>query len=47
MTEITANMRGDITLTAAWQEPAYTKTKDGIIFGNYLQSQVKDENLIA
>ena len=47
MTEITANIRGDITLTAIWQEPAYTKTKDGIIFGNYPQSQVKDENLIA
>ncbi len=47
MTEITSNIRGDIMLTAIWQEPAYTRTKDGIIFGNYPQSQVKDESLIA
>ncbi|HBJ19196.1 MAG TPA: hypothetical protein DDY70_05625 [Clostridiales bacterium] len=47
MTEITANIRGDITLTAIWQEPAYTRTKDGIVFGSYPQSQVKDESLIA
>ena len=47
MTEITASMRGDITLTAIWQEPAYTMTNDGIIFGSYPQSQVKDESLIS
>lgn len=46
MTEITIDVRGDLILTAVWQEPPYTKTNNGIIFGNYPQSQVKDESLI-
>lgn len=47
MKNIDDKMRGNIALTAIWQEPAYTRTKDGIVFGNYPQSQVKDESLIA
>lgn len=49
--EITANMRGDITLTAQWEksnEPAYIMSEDGktVTFGSYPQTLVKDETLI-
>ena len=52
MTEITANVRGDITLTAQWEksaEPAYIMSEDGktVTFGSYPQTLVKDETLVA
>lgn len=52
ITEITADMRGDITLTAQWEkssEPAYIMSEDGktVTFGSYPQTLVKDETLSA
>lgn len=52
MTEITASIRGDITLTAQWEkapEPAYIMSEDGktVTFGSYPQTLVKNEALKA
>ena len=52
ITEITATMRGDITLTAQWEksaEPAYIMSEDGktVTFGSYPQTLVEDEILAA
>lgn len=52
MTEITADTRGDVTLTAQWEkapEPAYIMSEDGktVTFGSYPQTLVKDETLKA
>ena len=46
MNEITKKMRGDLLLTALWQEPAYTRNNNSVIFGNYPQSQIVDEEII-
>ena len=47
ISEITKKMRGDLNLIALWQEPTYTISKGNVIFGNYPQSLVADEDLIA
>lgn len=52
MTEISAKMRGDLTLTAQWEksaEPAYIMSEDGktVMFGSYPQTLVDDETLSA